>query len=617
MVERFDLSREQPQKEWWRERRIAPATFFGFPDVTKHNLRGGSLYVEQMDSVTLAVLMDKCLQEKITDPEMWTKFCWRAQQIACRTYLPDLCYIFRAFARADWFDQNFITTYLGRVHHTLHSFRLVDVSTFLQALHNAKFRQGTYLNKALTHLLLLLQHRDDATPKDLAKVCLALRGLQPLQADLCQEVLMALELLAEGLLLRDLSELGASRAIHVIDSYVAWGLVTGADDARSRASVDLCWALVRELKGSLTSHSKEKPDDLGTLALALAAGGLAHADLWTELAMSLENTAHRLTGPAAAAAAHGVGRSGKGSHQLFENLGRRIIEQHATLSALDCARAAGGFLRRSRRIAEAVVLDGPIADRILHMGLEAFEAEHLTILLDSLSRAPPSAERAEQMGAMVLEALHARLDELSGHQLISVVRSLGHLQPQDPTILSDVLDRAQAAAVEDDGTNMSGQIAPRHVAMLCQGIASQPASTLSDGPKRLHGLLPVIKKAATSNPTPLTAAQLLGSLRSVRQSPERDHVLTVCAEHLTNGACELSVHKLISVSEWLASLRNGTPNNDGGGWQPPQSTLSELAVQLDMKRYDASPGVLWRAAQALEQVGMPPGALTLESRDSP
>ena len=52
-------------QEWWRERRIAPATFFGFPDVTKATsvaksvlellaaeagLRGGSMYVEQMDA---------------------------------------------------------------------------------------------------------------------------------------------------------------------------------------------------------------------------------------------------------------------------------------------------------------------------------------------------------------------------------------------------------------------------------------------------------------------------------------------------------------------------------------------------------------------------------------
>ena len=41
LVDQFDLSKEQKEKQWWRERPLAPATFFGFPDVTKIGLRGG------------------------------------------------------------------------------------------------------------------------------------------------------------------------------------------------------------------------------------------------------------------------------------------------------------------------------------------------------------------------------------------------------------------------------------------------------------------------------------------------------------------------------------------------------------------------------------------------
>ncbi|CAE7323469.1 Zdhhc9 [Symbiodinium natans] len=154
---RFDLSRVQPQKEWWRERRVAPATFFGFPDITKAGLRGGSLYTEQMDAVTLAVLADKCVQENVWDPEIWLKFSWRAQQLSTRTEEPDLCYIFRAFARADWFDQNLLTTYLGRLHRRLPQFQLPDVTVLLEAFENPRFRQGEYLQKSLTHMALLLQ----------------------------------------------------------------------------------------------------------------------------------------------------------------------------------------------------------------------------------------------------------------------------------------------------------------------------------------------------------------------------------------------------------------------------------------------------------------------------
>lgn len=203
LVDRLDLSRELPQKQWWRERRIAPATFFGFPDVTKQGLRGGSLYVEQMDSVTLAVLADKCVKEDVWDPEIWTKFSWRAQQIACRTHEPDLCYIFRAFSRADWFDQNLLTTYLGRLHRRLYNLHLPDVAVVLEAFANPRFRLGTYLQKTMLHLGLLLQHRDDAKADDLARTCAALRSLWPLSQELSKDVMAALELLAEALLLRD------------------------------------------------------------------------------------------------------------------------------------------------------------------------------------------------------------------------------------------------------------------------------------------------------------------------------------------------------------------------------------------------------------------------------
>ncbi|CAE8636891.1 unnamed protein product, partial [Polarella glacialis] len=214
LLDRFDLSREQPHKEWWRERRIAPATFFGFPDVTKIGLQGGSLYVEQMDAVTLAVLADKCVQEKVWAPEIWMKFCWRAQQLSTRTHEPDLCYIFRAFARADWVDQNLLTTYLGRIHRRLHMFQLPDVAVVLEAFANPRFRQGEYLQKTLTHMALLLQHRDDAKVEDLARTCAALRDLRPQPAEVAEEVVAGLELLAEALLMRELSELGPARAVN-------------------------------------------------------------------------------------------------------------------------------------------------------------------------------------------------------------------------------------------------------------------------------------------------------------------------------------------------------------------------------------------------------------------
>ena len=169
--------------------------------------------MEQMDAVTLAVLADKCLKEEIWSPEIWAKFSWRAQQIASRTHEPELCYIFRAFSRADWFDQNLLTTYLGRLHRRLHAFQLPDVTVLLEGFVNQRFRQGGYLEKALTHLALLLQHRDDFQAEDLARCCDALRALRPLPPEQVRDASAVLDVLAEGLLLRELAELGPAKAI--------------------------------------------------------------------------------------------------------------------------------------------------------------------------------------------------------------------------------------------------------------------------------------------------------------------------------------------------------------------------------------------------------------------
>eukprot|EP00928_Gymnodinium_smaydae_P044117 TRINITY_DN2944_c0_g1_i1.p1 TRINITY_DN2944_c0_g1~~TRINITY_DN2944_c0_g1_i1.p1 ORF type:complete len:694 (-),score=169.71 TRINITY_DN2944_c0_g1_i1:131-2191(-) len=616
MVDGFDLSREQPQKQWWRERRIAPATFFGFPDVTQQGLRGGSLYVEQMDSVTLAVLADKCVKESVVDPEIWGRFCWRAQQLACRMHEPDLCYIFRAFSRADWFDQNFLTTYLGRLHRRLHAFQLPDVAVLLEAFANRKFRQSTYLQKALTHLTLLLQHRDDAKPEDLARACAALRELSPLSPALAREVRGALELLAEALLLRDLSELGATRAVKIVHTYVDWGLVSRDIVGRASASADLCWALVRELKGQLRELGREHPDELARLALALADGGLDHEDLWEELTHNLHYEAHRLSGAAAASAVLGAAKAGRCAATLHKALARRLQDTCPDLSASDCARAAGGLLRGPRSVAEKAVLKGPIFDRCLELGLDSFDAASLTLLLDSLARTSPGAFGVETMAGATLEALHSedRLHELTARQLASVVRSLARLRPAVPDVLADVLNRAQAAATEalEECANNGddGGMAPRHVAMLYKGIASQPSSLVPDVPARLQALLPQVAIALDAQPAATTAAVLFGSLLRCPASPERDAQLGRCTDRLRARMRDLAAIELVNLCEEL-------PASGSGSWTPPAHLIQDLTRFLDMKRYDLAPGVLHRAAQALERAGAAPGALRLEARDQP
>ena len=64
------------------------------------------------------------------------------------------------------------------------------------------------------------------------------------------------------------------------------------------------------------------------------------------------------------------------------------------------------------------------------------------------------------------------------------------------------------------------------------------------------------------------------------------------------------------LCEDLAALSVGT-----GDWAAPDALIAEVIKQLDQKRYDLPPGVLSRAAQALERAGANPGSLRLEARD--
>lgn len=611
MLDRFDLSREQPHKEWWRERRIAPATFFGFPDVTKVGLRGGSLYVEQMDAVTLAVLADKCVKENVWDPEIWMKFSFRAQQLSTYTHEPDLCYIFRAFARADWFDQNLLTTYLGRLHRRLHMFQLPDVAVLLEAFSNPRFRQGNYLEKALTHMALLLQHRDDAKAEELARTCVALRDLRPQPAEVAIEVQAGLELLAEALLLRELSELSPAEAVNVLDSFVLWGMVSRERREKSSAAIDLCWALARELLGKIRELGREKPEDLATLAWALSAGGIEHENIWNELAINIELEAYRMPGPAAARAAHAAAKAGHRGYKLYENLARRLGEEAPKLSAMDCAHAASGFLRGPGNIAEKVVLRGPVGERIFLIGFGSFDAEALTVLLDAFSRARPSVWGVEAMAGALLEELHPRLTELSFNQLASTGRSLGYLQPEAPDVLQDVLDRAiealEARAAEREGQS----VPPRYVAMLCHGIAAQPPRLLPDAAQRLQALLPKIDSALDANSTALSVVQILASLARCSPCEERSTVLDKCAQFLSSKAYELPAPSLVLLATSAADVARS-------GWTVPHALSKAVGQRLDIKRYDLAPGTLWRAVEAMQALGAPADCIPeLEPRDHP
>ena len=170
LVDRFNLGRMHPHKEWWRERRLAPATFMGFPDVTKAELRGYNLYTEQMDAATLAVIVDKCIVEKIFNEEFWGKFSWRTQQIINKINETEICYLFRSFSRRDWIDSHLILSLWGRSDLLLSKIGLEDASVLLEGYMNPNYFNANYEKKVLDHLETLVTVRTDWTVNELMKL---------------------------------------------------------------------------------------------------------------------------------------------------------------------------------------------------------------------------------------------------------------------------------------------------------------------------------------------------------------------------------------------------------------------------------------------------------------
>lgn len=333
---------------------------------------------------------------------------------------------------------------------------------------------------------------------------------------------------------------------------------------------------------------------------------MRHEDVWDELTACLEDTAHRLSGPGAAMAAHAAARMGVRSAKLYSGLARRVAERLGQLSALDCARAASGFLQGPTKVAESTVTQGPFFDRVLELGLDSFDSEALTLMLDSLGRAAPGTWGVETMAGALLEVGHRRLDEFSARQLASLARSLGVLRPETPNVLCDFLDRAQAAATAE-----AGDLAPRHLAMLCQGIAAQSAHVCR-APARIAELLPQVSAVLRRKTTALTVAQIMGSVARCVPSAARAEVLGECAGLISRRVHELPATALVAVSESLAATQA-----DAGAqnWLPPEDLCAGLARHLDMKRYDLPSGALARAKRALESVGIAGNALQLETLD--
>lgn len=175
LVDRFNLGNLHPNKQWWRERRVAPATFMGFPDIAKAQVVGGSLYCEQMDAATLSVIAERTANDGIADPEVWSQLGWRAQQLCNSMNETDLAYCFRAFSKSPCPpDPHLLLSLWGRIDFLLPRFPLLEAAIVVQGYDNDIFRNNKYEEKVLVHILLLIENRPEWTRSELAHVVTAL-----------------------------------------------------------------------------------------------------------------------------------------------------------------------------------------------------------------------------------------------------------------------------------------------------------------------------------------------------------------------------------------------------------------------------------------------------------
>ncbi|OEH77491.1 hypothetical protein cyc_08785 [Cyclospora cayetanensis] len=111
----------------------------GFPDPLLHSLRGGSLYIEQMDAVTLACVSLRLLSAGRLAASLWGPLARRAAALAMGAPAQSLAVLFKSLAAADVRDDASVLTLKGALLAKLGKCELMDVAAVVEALANPFF----------------------------------------------------------------------------------------------------------------------------------------------------------------------------------------------------------------------------------------------------------------------------------------------------------------------------------------------------------------------------------------------------------------------------------------------------------------------------------------------
>ena len=111
----------------------------GLPDPLLHSLRGGSLYVEQLDLVSLACVSSRLLGHKQLSPSLWQPLARRAAALAMGGPDTSLAFVYKALAAADIRDSPSVCTLQGALIARMGRLELHDATNVIEALTNPFF----------------------------------------------------------------------------------------------------------------------------------------------------------------------------------------------------------------------------------------------------------------------------------------------------------------------------------------------------------------------------------------------------------------------------------------------------------------------------------------------
>ena len=165
LVDSFDLGALHSQKQWWRERRLAPVSELGFPDYRHTSNFGISRYIEQMDKASLVLAVSQAKPERICATVV-SEWSFRAQQLSQTLSALEVSVLIRSFKYLRHCDIFLYSSLMGRILRLKASMSLLDCAVCLVSIVDLPWHREIKGDLA-RRIVALLRDRDDHKPDGL------------------------------------------------------------------------------------------------------------------------------------------------------------------------------------------------------------------------------------------------------------------------------------------------------------------------------------------------------------------------------------------------------------------------------------------------------------------